>query len=233
MDHLEDDDFPILRRQHHLMHMETEETNTPEVFAALLRILSNIECLKFKYDFSETASYAPYVDPHLFVGVPTEYYEIEFEYGTIPKQDTLSKTQRTIYGKMKNVLIDVCNRFPHNEHEDEPELDPMLDPTFNFNRIRKWCKTTISMYPIQKQDGSYVTCIDFSNSVGDIWTIRWIYYHISENIDKEILWVSRSNYLAIFEGCPTAEGHIVHYLFDKLLVQEICTFIAPAVDCCY
>jgi hypothetical protein len=44
-------------------------------------------------------------------------------------------------------------------------------------------------------------------------------------VKKEFIYSKRHSYIELLEGCKYSTGHIEHYLFDELLVKEICTFI--------
>jgi hypothetical protein len=242
MNHLEDfEHIPIsggypLGRTHNVKNIEISGSYMSAVLNVLKRLLSGIECLNYRYDVCDNQSYMPHIDPYLYIGIPSESYDFEVEYGAIPKVKTLTLEQVYAYGKMRGVLTDVCEsaikKFPHNapEKDQDQDQDP-LSLLIPDDSIRKWCMTTINLYEIMKDDGQTVISIDFSLFAGDHWTCFGIYHEVASKFEAELLWETRRNYMAAFEGCSTADGSTAKYAFDEYVAREICTFDAPTVHC--
>jgi len=242
MNHQEDfEHIPIyggypLERTSNVKNIEISGSYISAVLTVLKRLLSGIECLDYRYDVCDNQSYMPHIDPYLYIGIPSVSYDFEVEYGTIPKVKTLTLEQVYTYGKMRFVLIDVCksaaNMFPHNAPEKDQDQDP-LSLLIPDDSIRKWCMSTINLYEIMKDDGQPVISIDFTLFAGDHWTSFWIYHEVASKFEAELLWETRRNYMAAFEGCLTADGPTANYAFDEYVAREICTFDAPTVNCTF
>ena len=225
-----------LERTSNVKNIEISGSYMSVVLNVLKRLLSGIECLNYRYDVCDNQSYMPYIDPYLYIGIPSESFDFEVEYGSIPKVKTLTLEQVYIYGKMRGVLTDVCksaaNMFPHNAPEKDQDQDPMSS-LLPDDSIRRWCMSTINLYEIMKDDGQTVISIDFTRFAGDRWTSFWIYHEVASKFEVELLWETRRNYMATFEGCLTADGSIAKYAFDEYVAREICTFDAPTVYCTF
>jgi ankyrin repeat protein len=44
------------------------------------------------------------------------------------------------------------------------------------------------------------------------------------SLNKEILFTSRKSYLFLSDSCQNDNGHIVHYLFNEMIIREICSY---------
>jgi len=230
----------VPRRTANIQNIEISGSYMSAVLTVLKRLLSGIECLNYRYDVCENQSYMPYIDPYLYAGLPSESFDFELEYGTVPKAETLNKHQRDAYGKMRHIMFDAVesaiNRFPHNAPEKDDEVydnsNSILRLPFT-DSIRRWCRANINLYEIMKDDGQTVISIDFTRFSGDRWTSAWIYRHVAKQFEAELLWETRRNYMATFEGCLTADGPTAKYVFDEYVAREICTFDAPTVHCTF
>ena len=208
---------PILRRTHAIRVIEITNTSLPTVVAALTRILSSIECLKYKCT-EHAASPGIYGDEH-------PHFEFELEYGTMPLIETLDAHQYNVHHKKLDCMFHACNKaihmFPHNEEEGTEEDDAEFIP---LNDTRLWCLINIEVRTHRLEDCESVI-IDCNRLKGDRWTNMWIYRYVTERIDTELIWQTRKSYLELYEGCLTADGHIAEYLFNFYAGWDICTNI--------
>ena len=212
-----------LRRASNVTSISISGSYMSAVLTTLKQILSEVECLTFTY---QVETYPGLNEVFL------EKFDFNLEYGTIPTCELLDSRQRQHHFNMKFVICNACDTalewFPHNlaemEADDADEVHAQgLYPRSLYTR--KWTMSAIELYSVQTDDGSEIIHIDFNRQRGDRWTSFWIYKYVSKRIERDLIWETRKNYLAIFEGCQTAEGHIAHFLFDEYVARTNCTFM--------
>lgn len=185
------------------------------IVTTIERILSEIECLKFKYERV----------PYRSNGKETATFILE--YGTLPKIRTLSIEQRTYYQIFSGIIFDACDmallRFPHNaEYSPEYDLDNLPGP---LTMRRSWCMIDINILFNQPQAPDAIV-LEFFRISGDRHTRHWIFKYVKNRLEKELQnLMHHIEYLSLIEGCADATGHIAFYLFDAYVARDICSYI--------
>ncbi len=67
--------------------------------------------------------------------------------------------------------------------------------------------------------------IDLHFEQGDKLTFRMICWDLQRELESELLYQTRNNYLRLIGGCTEATEHIPAYLFNDLVSREVCEFI--------
>lgn len=226
----------------------------PEVLKHINRILREIECIRFgcitqedeQINFGGPLSEHNNIGPRSYL-LSGEYARWNVEYGTISKLHTLEPSQRSMYFECTQFIFPLVCRtaiqwFPHNapvpdaeDDDDELQQYPVFvspffgQPIHNKRRddshfYRKWCAFEISLL-FGSLDGSLG--IDFRRIAGDRNAYHWTYDYMRVRIHEEINLQSRINFILFVEGHSpeTSSGHIERYLFDPMIMRELCSFI--------
>jgi hypothetical protein len=202
-----------------ILSIAIRDTPLSTIVTTLERILSEIECLTFKYE-------------RMMCGANgEETAKFVLEYGTLPKLRTLSVEQRTYYQIFGGIMYDACDaalqRFPYNKEEEvEIDLDNLPGPPV---MPRSWCVLDINILFNQPQAPDAIILEVFRMS-GDRHTKHWINRYVKERLQNELQFMlPRIKYLSLMEGCKDAPGHIALYLLDECVARDICSYIGNPI----
>ena len=146
----------------------------------------------------------------------SKYVNLTCEYGTIPIRCTINTEQYKWFEQKNKVIREILIQAKNPCCELKPHL------------IRRWVAFNVNIsFLISKQ---YL--IQFNYKYGCHTTFRNILKDFCNLIKLQHLWISRSNYIKLIEGCPPYEHeekeehkHITKYLFNDLVKREVCEFI--------
>ena len=161
-------------------------------------------------------------------GFSQEAFEIDLEYGTLPKEKTLAPYQLSTHEWFtKRVLLDCMKKatdmFPANNAEDGGDEENNIPSPVGLRGRSLWCKSEIRI-SFDTFTPEYIV-VEVLRKAGERWTNNFIYRHLIDRLNQELIWYSRFPYLSIMKGCEDERGHIVNYLFDFYAAYDICTFM--------
>lgn len=202
-----------------ILSIAVRDTSLTTIITTLERIMSEIECLAFKYERMQYGENGE------------ETAKFVLEYGTLPKIRTLSPEQRAYYQLFCGIMWDACElalqRFPHNaEAETEIDLDNLPGPPV---MPRSWCSIDVNILFNQPQAPDAIILEIFRMS-GDRHTKHWICRYVKDRLEQELQYrMPRLAYLSLMEGCTLATGHIAEYLLDECVARDICSYIGNPI----
>jgi hypothetical protein len=185
-------------------------------------VLSNIDSLSYEYIRE--------VNPD---GTANVLFRLN--YGTIPKERTLSPNQMQYY-YLYNACVQITTNkavkmFPHNTREPEEYPEDYLPPPPPM--IREWSLQDINILLNQPAYPDSII-VEFSRITGSYYTSAWLYCNIGKLLQNELTWQMRKNYVALKECVVNTYAddcgwempdHITQYVFDDMISYELCKFI--------
>jgi hypothetical protein len=190
------------------------------IIQKLYIMLSSIKNLRFKY----------YPDTYAF----------DIEYKIVPSHFELSLNpiQENFLNIYKLCGLYACKKaqemFPHNisnypDVDIDIDFDVDINDTYNFTlKKKKWVFCQLKIYngeKDKKKDGSIL--LEWNRLSGSRYTSGYIKKQIV-NIFSEAnqLWLRRSAYINMVYGIETEKNTpIINYLFDELIVKDICSYL--------
>jgi len=118
-------------------------------------------------------------------------------------------------------IVDSVDRYM--ELIENPYLVPTEDDIATFKNLilrQNSRKNDITMIKFIKYLLT-LECVDRNNFLDHIFKDGF-------DIDRVygyFLFKERENYISLEAGCPAANGHIVRYLFDEIIMREVCQFL--------
>ena len=118
-------------------------------------------------------------------------------------------------------IVDRVNRY--RELIENPYLVPTEDDmaTFPYLILRQNSrKNDITMIKFIKYLLT-LECVERNNLLDDIFKDGFDI----DTVYGYFLFKERENYISLEAGCPAANGHIIRYLFDEIIMREVCQFL--------
>jgi len=119
-------------------------------------------------------------------------------------------------------------KFPHNYndfYDYNDELPGPIIPGINKLSFEYWFKMEIRIYYDKEKD---CFILEINRLKGESFTFYNIFNQIKHKIKQSINWLMRKNYINLLEGLKIIQGKetpIEHYLLDKLICREICSYL--------
>jgi hypothetical protein len=167
-------------------------------------VLSRVEGLRYSWDNAKCVWIMEYgIEP-----MENKYTGVEFRQIKI--------------GKMA-ALCAACNavrRFPHLIEEDNFYHD---EPVELLQMAAHWCKMELRVYSYHSKECFFLHLNRMSGDHTKHWNI-WM--EISRYFQQITLFLSRASFLQLTQGIEYDKNDPIHrYLFDDMLVKELCTFM--------
>ena len=145
------------------------------------------------------------------------------EYGTEPMENKYKGKESWQIRQGKNAAMcaagEAMFRFPHLIEDDDFDED---EPIALIDMPMRWCKIELRVYTDAVKGCFFV---HFNRMTGDhstywnIWDIIRVYFQ------ENTLFLSRVSFLKLAEVIEFDENNHIHrYLFNNLLVKELCTY---------
>ena len=118
--------------------------------------------------------------------------------------------------------------FPHllNFDDDADLIEFTNLPTQQIS-LNNWFKMQISIMYDDKHD-NYL--LEINRMRGEVCPFYKFYHEFKTFVNNSILWLTRKNYIKLFEGnnnenVEPNKKHITRFLFNEMICREICSFI--------
>ena len=170
---------------------------------------------------------------------------IVFSYTNVPENSSLSTLCsdkfivfeiHEIQNKLNKILYELKYCISINDLNIEPFDSITNDQLFqlmeyrlnNLSLINHLCKELLnkgfyiySLTNISKNNFFTDNILSYLSQISQ----EYFYYLNIDEINKHICWIYRKNYISFYEGCYFDNSHITKFLFNDLILKEICSYI--------